>query len=125
MSAQHSDKPNVLYIDDEKPNLTGFKYMFRQYYNIFLANSADEGYEILEKEKIDIIIADQRMPRETGVEFFQRILPCYPDSIRMLLTGYSDIEAVRDQQRKNLLLFPETLERGGGTAGHCKGIGIL
>ncbi|MEZ4525039.1 MAG: response regulator [Desulfobacterales bacterium] len=105
MTARHSDKPNVLYIDDEKPNLTGFKYMFRQYYNIFLANSADEGYEILEKEKIDIIIADQRMPRETGVEFFQRILPRYPDSIRMLLTGYSDIEAVIDAINKGKIFY--------------------
>ncbi len=105
MSAIHSDKPNVLYIDDEKPNLTGFKYMFRPYYNIFLANSADEGYEILEKEKMDIIVADQRMPRESGVEFFQRILPLYPDSIRMLLTGYSDIEAVIDAINRGKIFY--------------------
>ncbi|MGE0085754.1 MAG: response regulator [Desulfococcaceae bacterium] len=105
MSVKNSEKPNVLYIDDEKPNLTGFKYMFRQYYNIYLANSADEGYEILEKERIDIIIADQRMPRETGVEFFHRILPRYPDSIRMLLTGYSDIEAVIDAINKGRIFY--------------------
>ncbi len=105
MSVKNSEKSSVLYIDDEKPNLTGFKYMFRQYYDIHLANSADEGYEILEKEKIDIIIADQRMPRETGVEFFQRILPLYPDSIRMLLTGYSDIEAVIEAINKGKIFY--------------------
>lgn len=90
------NKTKVLYIDDDKDNLTSFKYQFSEYYDLHLAESAKEGYEILKKHNIPIIIADQRMPDMTGTEFFEKILPEYPKSIRMILTGFSDISAVID-----------------------------
>ena len=89
-------KISILYIDDEENNLTAFKATFRREYKIHLAISADEGRKVLEKEHIDIIITDQRMPDETGVEFLASILDKYPEPIRILLTGYTDIEAVID-----------------------------
>jgi response regulator RpfG family c-di-GMP phosphodiesterase len=84
----------VLYVDDELNNLNSFKAAFRRYFNIYTAQSAKEGRKILQHEEIGVIITDQRMPGETGIEFLESILPIYPDTIRILLTGFSDINAV-------------------------------
>jgi len=87
-------KISVLYVDDEVHNLVSFKANFRSFYNIYTAESAEEARKILEKEKIQIIITDQRMPGITGVEFLESIIKEYPDPIRMLLTGYADMESI-------------------------------
>lgn len=83
----------VLYVDDEKFNLVGFKSAFRRHFTIFTAESAAEGLEIL-KENVDIsvIISDQRMPQMTGTDFFYQIKNKYPFAVRILLTGYTDMK---------------------------------
>lgn len=86
----------VLYIDDEENNLEAFKASFRRQYEIYTANSAAEGLKILENVDVQVIIADQKMPNTTGVEFFKSITETHPDPIRILLTGYTDIEALAD-----------------------------
>jgi response regulator RpfG family c-di-GMP phosphodiesterase len=91
-----NDKVNVLYIDDEEHNLVSFKASFRRMFNVYTAESAEEGGKILEKEKIHVILSDQRMPRMTGIEFFESIKESHPDPIRILITGYTDINAVID-----------------------------
>ncbi len=85
---------NILYVDDESHNLISFKAAFRRAYNIFTANSAQEGMKILEETAIQIIITDQKMPGTTGVEFLEQVVKLYPHTIRMILTGFSDIEAI-------------------------------
>ena len=87
---------NVLYIDDEPNNITSFRAAFRRVFTIFTAESAEEGRKVLETEQIHVILSDQRMPKMTGIEFFQSILETYPDPIRILITGYTDINAVID-----------------------------
>jgi response regulator RpfG family c-di-GMP phosphodiesterase len=89
-------KATVLYIDDEKNNLSSFKASFRRQFNIITAESAAEAKKILASDTVHIIVSDQRMPQTTGIEFFASILHEYPDPIRMLLTGYADIQAVID-----------------------------
>jgi signal transduction histidine kinase len=84
----------ILYIDDEIENLRGFQFLFKKFYKIFLATSVDEAFEILKNNKIKLIIADQRMPKMTGVDFFEIAADMYPDVIRIILTGYSDVEAI-------------------------------
>src|ERR1700712_793253 len=86
----------VLYIDDEIHNLNSFKAAFRRDFNIHVAQSAREGRKILEQNEIAVIVTDQRMPVMTGIEFLESIIPVYPDTIRILLTGFSDINAVMD-----------------------------
>lgn len=86
--------PSILYVDDEKDNLTVFNSAFRRYYEIHLANSGSEGFEIMKINNIQLIISDQRMPEMTGTEFLKRTIIDYPDCVRIILTGYSDIEAV-------------------------------
>jgi len=88
-------KIRVLYIDDELNNLLSFQAAFRRKYKIFIASSGAEGLNILKDEQdIHVIICDQRMPQSTGVEFFQVIRKAFPDPVRILLTGYTDAEAI-------------------------------
>lgn len=93
-------KIKVLYVDDEVNNLVAFKANFRQRFAIFTASSAQEATAILDKEEIHVVVTDQRMPGVKGVSFLASILEKYPDPVRMLLTGYSDIEAVIDAINK-------------------------
>ena len=93
-------KPRILYVDDEVNNLVAFKASFRRIYDIMTASSAAEGLGILNENKIEIIIADQRMPQSTGVEFFDVVRVAHPDPIRILLTGYTDSQALVDAINK-------------------------
>jgi len=86
----------ILYIDDEQGNREGFKAAFRRYYTIHDAKTALEGRKILDNNQINIIITDQRMPETTGSEFLASIVKVYPNPIRMIMTGYADLNAVID-----------------------------
>lgn len=98
----------ILYLDDEIDNLISFKAVFRRYYNIFTAQNASEAYVILEDHSIDLIISDQRMPGLTGVDFFEKIRERYPKIIRVLLTGYSDMQAIIDAINKGKVYYYAT-----------------
>jgi response regulator RpfG family c-di-GMP phosphodiesterase len=93
------DKYSVLYVDDEENNLIVFKSAFRRNYNIYTALSAEAAQEILRENSVAVIITDQRMPVTTGVEFLQG-LPDQPENIRMILSGYTDVQAVIDAINK-------------------------
>ncbi len=96
----NKDSINVLYVDDEMNNLVSFKAAFRLKYNVFTAISGEEAIKVLRDNIINIIITDQRMPHMTGVEFLETILGEFPDPIRILLTGYADMNAVVDAVNK-------------------------
>lgn len=85
---------SILYVDDEEDNLTVFKSTFRREFKIHLAKSGAEGMEILKNNEVQLIITDQRMPEMTGIQFLESVIPDYPDCIRMILTGFSDVEAI-------------------------------
>ncbi len=89
-----SEKIKILYVDDEENNLISFRANFRKDYEVLTAVSAHDAFIILEKEPAQIIISDQRMPNTTGVEFLEKALSLYPDSIRLLITAHTDIEIV-------------------------------
>ncbi|MDP1726619.1 MAG: GAF domain-containing protein, partial [Bacteroidota bacterium] len=86
-------KPKVLYVDDEEDNLHVFKSSLRRHYDIITAKSAKDGLDLLKDNPVDLVISDQRMPLMNGVEFLSS-LPDEPHNIRMIMTGYSDIETV-------------------------------
>jgi serine phosphatase RsbU (regulator of sigma subunit) len=91
----HSDPIySILYIDDEENNLISFKSTFRRDYHIHTASTGKAGLEIMEKHHIQLVITDQRMPDMSGIEFLEEIVPLYPDCMRMILTGFSDMEAI-------------------------------
>ncbi len=87
---------SVLYVDDEESNLRIFKDTFRRKFNVYTATSAKEGIEILERENIDLILSDQRMPEMTGVEFLKYTFERFPNTNRILVTGYTDFDAVEN-----------------------------
>ncbi|MEZ4886237.1 MAG: histidine kinase [Chitinophagales bacterium] len=95
----------ILYVDDERQNLVSFKATFRKHYTIFAAQSGEDAIEILRNHKIDLIISDQRMPEMTGVQLFEKILYEFPDAIRMVLTGYSDVQSIIDAINKGQVYY--------------------
>jgi response regulator RpfG family c-di-GMP phosphodiesterase len=95
-----SENISVLYVDDEHNNLASFRALLRRDFTVHTAISGEEGLEIMKKEEIQIVITDQRMPGMTGVEFLQKLIPIKSEPMRILLTGYSDINAVIDSINK-------------------------
>lgn len=88
-------KPKILYVDDESINLRLFKVSFKNDYTIQTSSSGEEALEILNKNKhFDIIISDQRMSGLTGTEFMIKAKKKSPNCKFILLTGYTDIEAL-------------------------------
>jgi len=84
----------VLFVDDEEGNLKAFKATFRREWDVLLANSGEEALELLDKEQVDVIVSDQRMPGLQGDAFLAIARERHPRTMRMLLTGYADLEAV-------------------------------
>lgn len=89
-----AEKTRVLYVDDEENNLISFKAFFRKKYDVFTASSAEEALNILVDTEMDIIISDQRMPVTSGIDFLESTIEKHPESIRLLITGQSDIDTV-------------------------------
>ncbi|MDP6922185.1 MAG: response regulator [Lutibacter sp.] len=89
-----TEKASVLYIDDVENNLNSFKRLYQNDYNITLANSAEQGIERIQTQHFHILLADQRMPGMTGVEFFKSLSKEQSFSMRILITAFADIDAV-------------------------------
>lgn len=87
-------KIRVLFVDDEENNLKAFRSTFRREMDVLLASSGEEALRILETEQVQVIISDQRMPNMTGSEFLALARERFPKPVRMLLTGFADLEAV-------------------------------
>ena len=87
---------SILYLDDEENNLTAFKASFRREFTVHVTTQAEEAVSMLKENEVHLIIADQKMPDISGVEFLELVKSEFPDPVRMLLTGYADIEAVID-----------------------------
>jgi DNA-binding NtrC family response regulator len=89
-------KTGILYVDDEEHNLVSFKASLRREFNVYTAISPEAAQEFLDKEDLKVVLSDQRMPKKTGVEFFTELKKTHPEPIRILLTGYADMQAVVD-----------------------------
>ncbi len=90
-----SNPIKVLYVDDEENNLNSFKATFRHNYTVLVAQSAKAAMDILEHHPdIKVVLTDQRMPETTGIEFLEQVRKLYPKPVRMLITGYTDVESV-------------------------------
>lgn len=83
----------ILYVDDERPNLFNFTQLFESEYEVFTARSGEEGLAFLESQgEVALVVSDQRMPGMSGVELLARLRELYPDTVRMMITGYTDEE---------------------------------
>ena len=86
----------ILYVDDEQQNLVAFRYAMEGYFTVITANSGQEALQILGREEIAVLLADQRMPNMTGVEVCRRAREVRPTAIRMIMTAYADLHAAID-----------------------------
>lgn len=105
-------KHTILAVDDEQNNLSLLNRTLRSDYNILLASSGQEALEIVEEHgnEISLIVSDQKMPIMEGTEFFKRISAKYPNIVKILLTGHSNIdilvEAINDCHLFQYILKP-------------------
>lgn len=96
-----TEKIKILYIDDEQDNLLGFKATLRFHYQIFTAIDVPQAIDHLNNHPdIRVVFSDQRMPGQTGVDFFETIRYSHPLPIRILITAYTDVESVIDAINK-------------------------
>jgi response regulator RpfG family c-di-GMP phosphodiesterase len=86
-------KPKVLLVDDEERILRSLGLLLRMQYQVFATSDGYEALEILKREKIHVLISDQRMPIMMGSELLRHARDIAPDTIRILLTGYADADA--------------------------------
>ncbi|MTJ10832.1 response regulator [Anabaena sp. UHCC 0204] len=97
MISQANSKPKILVVDDEPDNLDLLYRTFYRDYKVLRANSGPAALELLAQEgDISVIISDQRMPMMSGTEFLSLTATQYPDIIRIILTGYTDVEDLVD-----------------------------
>jgi LytS/YehU family sensor histidine kinase len=95
----------ILYLDDEVDNLIAFKAVFRRSYDVHTAANTEEAWNVLKNTAIQIIISDQRMPEVSGVDFLSSVSLEYPEIIRMILTGYSDMQSIIDAINKGKIYY--------------------
>ena len=87
----------LLLVDDEVNIVAAVKRLLRRgNYQILTANSGQEGLDVLAKHEVDVIVSDQRMPGMTGVEFLRIAKGLYPDTVRIVLSGYTELQSVTD-----------------------------
>ncbi|HEY9691191.1 MAG TPA: response regulator [Oculatellaceae cyanobacterium] len=97
MSLNRPKKPKMLVVDDEPDNLDLLYRTFRREFNVLKAESGVHALELLATEgEVAVIISDQRMPEMKGTEFLSKTVPEFPDTVRIILTGFTDVEDLVD-----------------------------
>jgi len=94
VEAPVAHRPRLLFVDDEQRVLNSMRIMFRRQFELFLASHGAEALDIVRDQNIDVIVADHRMPKMTGVEVLSKVRTLSPRTVRILLTGYADLDAV-------------------------------
>lgn len=91
-----AERPRILFLDDEHRILNALSALFRYKYQVFTATDGEQALAILRQHHVHVVVSDQRMPSMTGVEFLRRAKEVSPCSVRILLTGFSDLSAIID-----------------------------
>lgn len=91
-----NSKPRILLVDDEERILRTLTMLLRMQYQVFSTTDGHEALKILQQEKINVLISDQRMPTMIGTELLEKAKNLSPNTVRILLTGYADVEAAMD-----------------------------
>jgi response regulator RpfG family c-di-GMP phosphodiesterase len=88
-------RKHCLLIVDDEPNVCDSVHdLLRREFRVLKAHSADEGYRIMQEEEVHIVMSDQRMPQISGVELLAKVKSRHPSAIRMLFTGFADLESI-------------------------------
>jgi response regulator RpfG family c-di-GMP phosphodiesterase len=94
MTDQPARKPCVLFVDDEPRILNTMRILFRRSYDVLTATSGAEALALLRQHAVDVVVSDQRMPEMTGIELLRVASDLQPNAMRVLLTGYSELNAI-------------------------------
>lgn len=95
LNPEKEERFSILFVDDEENVLKALRRIFlEENYEIFTAGSANDAIQIMEKEKVHLVISDHRMPGITGSQLLKEIKQKWPDTIRIMLTGYSDVQSI-------------------------------
>ncbi len=89
-------KRHILMVDDEIPNLNLFQKLFKKKYVVHTASSGSEGIDLMERNPVDLVICDQRMPEMTGVVLLEAVRRRHPRTSRIIMTAYLDVKAAID-----------------------------
>lgn len=94
---RNSRQRTLLLVDDEESIVSALRRLLRpDGYHIVTANSGAQGLQRLAENSVDVIVSDQRMPTMTGVDFLRRAKELYPDTVRMVLSGYTELQSITD-----------------------------
>jgi response regulator RpfG family c-di-GMP phosphodiesterase len=88
------EKHCLLVVDDEPDVCDSVHDLLRREFRVLKATSAEEGCRLMQEEEVHIIMTDQRMPQVTGVQFLARAKAKRPQAVRMLFTGYADLDSI-------------------------------
>jgi response regulator RpfG family c-di-GMP phosphodiesterase len=94
MKPNAKPKHTLLVVDDEPDVCDSVHDLLRREFNVLKARSAAEGARLMQEHEVHIVMTDQRMPQSTGVELLSRVRSGHPRAVRMLFTGYADLEAI-------------------------------
>lgn len=89
-------KRPILVVDDEPEILASLKGLLRREFEVFTANSGAEAMQVLQDHVVHLVMTDQRMPQMTGVDLLRKAKDEHPEAIRLIFTGYADVQAVVD-----------------------------
>jgi len=88
------DLPVVLIVDDEALSLETLKRILEDDFDVYTAQTVEEAKTVLDREWVRIVLCDQRMPDITGVEFLKQVRDLWPETIRMIVSGYTESEDI-------------------------------
>lgn len=95
MSPSHPLSPlSVLLVDDEPRSLEALRRTIDEHFNVLTADSAQSAYAVMETEPVQIVVSDQRMPGTTGVDFLRQVRAQWPNTVRLILSGYTEAEDI-------------------------------
>ena len=87
----------ILCVDDEPNILSSLRRLFRgKGYQVLTAESGAQGLQLLEQQPVDLVISDMRRPEMDGARFLAQVRERWPNTVRLLLTGYSDVQSIQD-----------------------------
>jgi DNA-binding NtrC family response regulator len=89
-------KHPILVVDDETEILFSLRALLRREFEVYTAESGAQALEVLQQHSLHVVMTDQRMPQMTGVELLSRVRSQWPETVRIIFTGYADLKAVID-----------------------------
>ena len=98
----------ILVVDDEIRSQEALRRVLREDFEVLCAGNAADAEKLLEGEIVHAILCDQRMPHESGVSFLKRVRELWPDPVRMIISGYSELDEVAPDLPRLMKPFRET-----------------